>query len=119
MSSQSFFVPCKPVSWNKIASAHWRTYKRLKDETARATYYAVKESKIKPFAGPVDLTVTAYWKTKRIHDVDNICIKSALDILVKTKILQGDDMRYVSSVTLKGKNGCKEEGLFIQISSLD
>lgn len=118
--TQSFFIPIKPASWNRIATAHWRVYKQYKDLLAEATWVAVKQANIQPFKpGLVAIEVEARWKTKHAHDVDNLYIKACLDQLVKMGILSGDDCSVVDRVTLRGKNGSKEEGLLLTISSLD
>lgn len=112
---QVLFIPCNVISWNETATAHWRTYKALKDEQNQATYYAIKQAKLKPVTGLVDIIITAHWKHARPHDVDNICSKHVIDQLVKNKILKGDSMKYVDSVTLRGLNNAETEGLFISI----
>lgn len=113
-----FFVPIRPVSWNKIATSHWRVYKKYKDLLAQATWIACKQANVKPIKGPVKIDVVAHWKDKRVHDVSNIFIKSCEDQLVKDGIIEGDDCSIVKSVTFSGLLAQKEEGLTVMIEKL-
>lgn len=112
-------LKCKPVSWNSIVSSHWRKYKQLKDEmvlfTSEALHRALKDKKLEPIVYPVDIVVHAKWKGRRVHDIENIFVKPVNDFLIMRGILEGDDIRFVKSMTFSGKIDAKEDGLIFEI----
>lgn len=108
---QEFFLETKPVSWNQIATSHWRKYKKYKDELAEHTFYTIKKQGIESCVFPVEILVEVSWKDKRKRDVDNIFIKPILDTLVRENILKDDNCEYVRSVYYTGKIGEEREGI--------
>lgn len=114
----SLFIEGPPVSWNQVLRKHWRVYKGIKDDLASRTLSAIAKGQIKPLRGPVEIEVMAHWKTKRLRDIDNICLKPIIDELVREGILEGDTCNIVRRVSYLGKIDCKREGLSILISSL-
>lgn len=116
---QAFFVEGHVYSWNEALRKHWRVWQKIKEDSATRTLQAVYKDKIKPMPGPVTIEVMAHWRTKRLRDLDNICIKGVVDLLVSEGILEGDTCDIVQKVTYLGKTGCKREGLSVIISSLD
>lgn len=71
----------------------------------------------KQFKKKVNVSITAYYNGKRIHDSDNICSKLYIDGLVKSNIIEDDDTRYVGKVTTEAKIGQKENKVVICVNA--
>lgn len=112
----SLFIEGAPVSWNQVLRKHWRVYKGIKDDLASRTLSAINKMPIEPISTPVTIEVMAHWKTRRLRDIDNICLKPIIDELVRSGILKGDTCDIVKRVTYLGKIDCKREGLSILIT---
>lgn len=118
MRSEKFFLPIRPVSWNCIASKHWRAYKNLKDEQAEITWLVLRQKKIKPFKNPIKLLVEVYWKGRIKRDLDNVCFKSALDVLKKAEVIEDDSLEFIRSITITGHMNCAHEGLVFTLEEI-
>jgi hypothetical protein len=89
----------QPMSWNKIyAGLHWSNRKT----EARRVHMAVRTA-LDPdwpmFDGPVAITVTAYFKNRRLQlDASNIAAKMYEDGLIGW-LIEDDSPQYVRSMT--------------------
>ena len=91
----------RSISWNKFYSGmHWTKRREILDD-ARAAVLAVMPVDAELFSDPVEICITVYFKS-RPQDPDNICTKLYIDAL-KGRLIQDDDMRYVSSVTSRSR----------------
>jgi hypothetical protein len=111
-------IPMHIVSWNQLARKNRWTYVKIFNDMKLQTFLALKTygRSLPKFTEPVSIVVNAKRKAKRQFDADNICAKSILDMLVDEHVLQGDDLRYVKSVTLTGEIGCERDAYELTIS---
>ena len=54
-----------------------------------------------PVPGEVKVTVELSPPDKRKRDIDNAGFKAVLDLLVKHRVIEGDDSRYVRQITAR------------------
>lgn len=92
----------KPVSWNRIATLHYRKYQELRDEVMLLTMAATNPD-TPPMLQPVWITITAY--NSKPLDADNVAAKLYIDALRKRGLLLDDDPRYVRGVELRSECG--------------
>lgn len=92
----------KPVSWNQIATLHYRKYQALRDEVLLLTMAAMNPE-TPPMQQPVWITITAY--NRKPLDADNVAAKLYVDALRKRGLLKDDDPRYVRGVELRSEVG--------------
>jgi hypothetical protein len=89
----------KPISWNKMYSGlHWS---KRKDEVDRVhlTVRAALDPDWAIFTEPVAITVTAYFKNRRVQlDCSNIAAKLYEDGLIGW-LIKDDGPKYVQSMT--------------------
>lgn len=86
----------RPPSWNKLyAGVHWTKRKAIADEAHKLVRAALPPD-TEPFAVPVDITVTAYFKNRPL-DASNVCAKIYEDGLIGFAIVD-DGPRYVRSM---------------------
>lgn len=111
----SFRIMQKPESWNTLARKTFWAYKRVFEMWYTLTGAALSEVDAQPVAGPVRLEVTARWKTKRRHDIDNILLKPVLDAMVKREILRDDGVNDIVEIKLRGLIDQSEDSLQIDI----
>lgn len=87
----------RPPSWNNAyAGQHWAKRKAEVERIRMAVRAEIDPDRCEPFAGPVDVTVTAFFAS-RPQDADNIPAKLYVDAL-KGWLLTDDDRRFVRSV---------------------
>jgi hypothetical protein len=96
-------IPRALPSWNQFyAGVHWAQRRKL-----ATLWHALVAEQVRltkkhpPFTAPVTITVTR--SGPRAIDPDNICAKLAIDGLVRSRVLWGDDPAYVESVTLRSQ----------------
>lgn len=91
----------RPISWNKYyAGKHWAERKAHSD-FVHALVAASVEVGVEPFGVPVEIIVTAYFKSHP-QDPDNVCSKPYIDGLIG-RVIHNDTMQYVSSVTTRSR----------------
>ena len=101
MKSQTINVAWIGPSMNRIWSGvHWSKRKNFADEAHTAVAIAVKQQKIQPFPGAVELEVTPI-HSGRHYDVSNYSLtcKAIEDGLVECGVLVGDSPRFVRKVS--------------------
>lgn len=87
----------RPQSWNKAyAGQHWTARKSDVARIRLAVRAAIDPEAVETFAGPVDVTVTVYFKNRPL-DADNVPAKLYIDAL-RGWLLEDDDRRFVRSV---------------------
>lgn len=111
----SFRIMHKPESWNNLARKSYWTYKRVFEMWANLTGEALDRVEATPIGGVVWIEVTARWKSKRQHDVDNVLLKPILDALVKRGILAGDSLEYIAEIKIRGLIDRAEESVQVDI----
>ena len=84
----------------KMAKAHPMAYSALKKRWGEVVTVAIKQAKLKPMKGPVQIHINWVEKTRR-RDPDNIRAgsKFILDALVKSKVLPGDNLKTVWGIS--------------------
>lgn len=104
----------RPLSWNRFyAGMHWT---KRSDEARRVKALVLAElleAEHRAFQGPVDITVTAFFKN-RPQDPDNICSKVYIDALIG-RILLDDGHSHVNSVTTRSRIDKKKPRVEIEI----
>lgn len=80
----------------KVAKAHPMAYSAMKKRWGHVVETSIRQAKLKPMRGPVQIHLTWVEKTRR-RDPDNIRAgsKFILDALVKAKVLPGDSLATV------------------------
>lgn len=76
---------------------HW-TRQRKEAREIRAAARALAQD-IPPVETPVNVTVLFGFPDKRRRDLDNYSVKAALDGIVDSRIIPGDDTAHIASVT--------------------
>lgn len=105
-------IPWAPASWN-VTRNRWK-YCDIKDMWAMGiNTWAGKDKPTARYDFPVRLIFEASWKGRRKHDVDNMFVKPIIDGLVRIGFFKGDDTEFIPEVVLRGKTGCKKDGLVI------
>lgn len=90
----------RPWSWNQLYSgAHWSVRASEADRVHSLIRDQVKGFKV--LEGPVDITVTAYFRNK-LQDADNILSKLYIDGM-KGIVIKDDAPEFVRSVTTKSR----------------
>jgi Holliday junction resolvase RusA-like endonuclease len=93
---------CLP-SWNEFYSGvHWHKRRFIAEEIHWQVAAAVPGD-AEPFAGPVNICVTAY--RKRVIDADNVAAKLVIDGLCQAGLLEDDSPAWVESVTTRSRKG--------------
>lgn len=84
----------------KVAKAHPMAYSAMKKRWGDVVQAHIREAKLKPMAGPVQIHLTWVEKARR-RDPDNIRAgsKFILDALVKTNVLPGDSLKTVWGIS--------------------
>ena len=84
----------------KVAKAHPMAYSALKKRWGEVVTVAIKQAKLKPMKGPVQIHITWVEKTRR-RDPDNIRAgsKFILDALVKAKVLPCDSHKTIWQIS--------------------
>lgn len=84
----------------KVAKAHPMAYSALKKRWGEVVTVAIKQAKLKPMKGPVQIHLTWVEKTRR-RDPDNIRAgsKFILDALVKSKVLPCDSQKTIWQIS--------------------
>jgi len=108
-------------NWNNIlnkASFHWTKRKKIFDEWAELTYWALYQTENKPvfpYKNPVDLVVCIEYKDKRIRDTDGVTIKPILDSLVKSGVFVDDNNKHIKTIKTEVVSGCNEDKVTLEI----
>ena len=95
------------ISWNKLyKQKHWSYRKRMADAIHSLVIYSIRSQydEVIQFVAPVDITIKATYKRSPV-DADNICAKLYIDGLVRAGVIEDDDPKHVSSVTLMSRKG--------------
>ena len=109
-------IPCKIIPWNQLIGKHWSVVKRVKDELAKATLAELIKNKIKPHKTfPCTVHFHIRWKEKRRHDIDSVCVKHALDQIIRMEIVPDDSLEYIERVIYTGETGCERDEVEITI----
>ena len=103
-----------PVSWNRMATLHFRKYQLLRNEVALLVA-AATDPETPMYKGPVDIRVVAY--NRKPLDVDNVAAKLYVDALRKRGVLCDDDPRYVRSLTVVSRTGEPKVELLLTLCS--
>lgn len=84
----------------KVAKAHPMAYSAMKKRWGHVVETSIRQAKLKPMRGPVQIHLTWVEKTRR-RDPDNIRAgsKFILDALVKAKVLPGDSLATVWGIS--------------------
>lgn len=116
----NFFLPLKPISWNKFyAGMHWTKRSQMIHEWRWAVITALQEKgvkKVEPLDPTFHIRFTAYKKTQ-VLDVDNVCVKPIIDGLKDYGLIKDDTPRYIESIELWSKIGLPE-GVEVDIFTL-
>lgn len=89
-------------TWNQAyAGMHWTKRKKLADQVHLATRAAIP-AEAEMFAGPVNITVTAY--RRRLLDADNVPAKLYIDGLCG-RVIEDDTPRWVKDVRTRCRKG--------------
>lgn len=115
---QSFIIPLKPISWNKIVAKNRWIYKSIKDEWQEASFYAIRKAQICPMTSfPIKIEIESHWKGKRKHDPD-IYAKGAIDALVYAKIIPDDSCEYIREICFKGSTGAERDEMIVFLTEI-
>jgi Holliday junction resolvase RusA-like endonuclease len=91
-------IPEIPPSLNRWAGMHWAPKAQEKARWKQMVWAASVQ--YKPFAVPVVVTVTYFFKDRRRRDFDNFVPKFILDGLVGT-VLTDDDQSHLSELRIR------------------
>ena len=117
----ALFVPLMPPSTNSIyAGVHWAKRKKEADRVHGHVALVASEARIKPFAGPVHISMTpSLGKGARSRDVSNYSYAYKLieDALVHAGVIAGDEADKVLSMTIHAPTVDREaaSGLWVTI----
>ena len=75
-------------------------YKAWKEEAS----HALRWQQMDALSGPVEVKIQLSSPTKRVYDLDNR-VKPILDLLVDTRLIDGDDMQTVTKITVERGSG--------------
>lgn len=106
---QTLIINAKADSWNVVARKHYRTYMRVCSYWKDLTVEAIQECKIKRVKNyPVRMVIHCRFETNRARDIDSLYVKSIIDTLVKSKVLEGDSLKYLNQVLFSGELNTKQ-----------
>lgn len=104
-NSFKIFVPYLGPSTNAMYSGqHWAKRKSHKFEAKRAVGYALAFRECKSFENPVDILIEPVaGPGKRRYDTSNYSYtyKMIEDALVESKVIAGDSLKYVRTITMR------------------
>jgi len=118
-------IEVKCPSWNKLySSPHWSVRSRIAKEIHQLVKYAVHQQysvkgKLVPRFDKCEITITAYFKGKRRHDISNICEKVFEDGLVNARVIEDDNLNIVVGIHKYAKNKAKEDKVVIEIKEIN
>lgn len=106
----------KAKSWNELyQQSHWSKRQELADEVHKLVYYKA-QNKDEDFDFPITVKIKAFFKTKHLRDVDNICSKLYIDGLKETDLLPDDNWKYINQICKQIKAGADENKVVIKLS---
>jgi len=106
----------KCLSTNKnYAGQHWSKRHKKAKEIQELVWGLCKEQSLKPVKNyPVDIVVTAYYKSKVLRDSGNVDTK-LIDGLVLAGVIEDDNVNFVRMVTTQAIIGKKENKVIVEI----
>lgn len=97
----------RTVGWNYLYQvAHWRKRKMIADEIHTLVFVFCRNLHLEPIKKRVSIELVAH--ATRPLDPDNICAKLYIDGLVKAKVLEDDNRKFIEEVTLISEKDKKE-----------
>lgn len=116
---QEFEIPGRLSGLNEYTRARRSSkyqgaaMKRVNQDKAA---WAVKQARLKPYGGPVRITITWIEPNMR-RDIDNVrfAAKFVLDALVETGVIPNDTQRYVRSISDRFMVNPKEPRIIVEM----
>lgn len=92
------------ICWNlnetiHATKRHWGSYYNHKKKWSKKIKTACKN--LKPYAGPIRVSIKNVYPTKRRRDPDNIILKFILDGLVEAGIIPDDSFEYIEAIVIE------------------